>query len=477
MNEDKSFAEYLQRLKIQDLLIDAGYQFYRKDGLRYPAYIRTDSEGKKIPGDKFLVNPRHNTCCKPPTLRSYNVISLIQNFPEMFPEYQSGKNPYLIVNEVCRRLLNMPPQERQSRIQEPSQSSTPFELESYALQRFNPKDFDTQRPFYPYFVTRGINMATQRAFHEHFYLASRTAGDTAYANLAFPLTIPGEKETVGLELRGRARMDGTSGYKGMAPGSNSGRGLWIASPGGTPLDKVRDVYIFESAYDAMAYYQLQSSKAQDKKERNRLYYGVYISTGGHPSVAQIDSLLQHTPRATYHVGYDSDAAGRAFAEQFSQRAELQPPRGMTIPEDMQDYMASLRDRTNVFSGDPDLLPMELLRKYATYESHAEEYESMRSSRLSAPVDTQEEGRKMQAAHQEYDKALLAHLGLYRRPEPIQVIRELPEEGCKDWNEQLLAGQTRTEAQGADLDGNGQVETSESQQEEKKETIIHTRHTR
>ena len=43
-----SFDDFRERLDIQDVLIDAGYQFYRPDGLRYPTYIRLDSLGNII---------------------------------------------------------------------------------------------------------------------------------------------------------------------------------------------------------------------------------------------------------------------------------------------------------------------------------------------------------------------------------------------------------------------------------------------
>lgn len=51
-------------------------------------------------------------------------------------------------------------------------------------------------------------------------------------------------------------MDGSGSYKGKAEGSNSSEGLWIASPAKTPLAEAKRIYWFESAYDAMAYYQL-----------------------------------------------------------------------------------------------------------------------------------------------------------------------------------------------------------------------------
>ena len=71
------------------------------------------------------------------------------------------------------------------------------------------------------------------------------------------MVIPGkdDKGIVGFEERGRARADGTS-YKGMARGSNASEGLWLGSPNGTKLQDAKRVFLFESAYDAMAFYQL-----------------------------------------------------------------------------------------------------------------------------------------------------------------------------------------------------------------------------
>ena len=36
---DLTYDDFLQRLNIQDVLIDAGYHLNRRDGLRYPADV------------------------------------------------------------------------------------------------------------------------------------------------------------------------------------------------------------------------------------------------------------------------------------------------------------------------------------------------------------------------------------------------------------------------------------------------------
>ena len=42
-------------LPVQAVLQDAGYHLNRKDGIRYPSYVRLDSNGRRIRGDKFIV--------------------------------------------------------------------------------------------------------------------------------------------------------------------------------------------------------------------------------------------------------------------------------------------------------------------------------------------------------------------------------------------------------------------------------------
>ena len=48
-----TYTDYLQRLSVQDVLRDAGYVRNRKDGLRYPSFVRLDEKGMqtRIPLD------------------------------------------------------------------------------------------------------------------------------------------------------------------------------------------------------------------------------------------------------------------------------------------------------------------------------------------------------------------------------------------------------------------------------------------
>ena len=51
-NNELTYNDFLQRLNIQELLVDAGYQLNKRDGLRYPSYVKVDSHGQRVRGDR-----------------------------------------------------------------------------------------------------------------------------------------------------------------------------------------------------------------------------------------------------------------------------------------------------------------------------------------------------------------------------------------------------------------------------------------
>lgn len=309
-----TYDDFLRRVSIQDVLEDAGYRFYRRDGLKYPSYIRLGSDGRKVPGDKFIVNAGGWGCFHPPEQKVYNVISFIKEHQNLFSDYKPGMDKDLLVNLVCNRLLNNPVSEKELRAIIPNRNVKPFRLSDYRLQHLEPSDRNSQRTFDRFFGSRGIDHDTQAIFKDFFMLATKQRKDgLSFANLSFPLRVPGQDAVVGMEERGRERKDGKS-YRGKAEGSNGTEGLWIANLTGEPLDKAKTVLWFESAYDAMARFQLDQCK--DFKP-----YGVYVSTGGNPTIMQIRGMLSATPRAEHFLGFDKDVAGKQFVANFKSIAD------------------------------------------------------------------------------------------------------------------------------------------------------------
>lgn len=500
-----TYDDFKNRLSIQDVLLDAGYTLNRRDGLRYPSFVRLDSEGRRIRGDKFIVTGNGLCCFQPPVQKNYNVISFIKEHPAFFSDYTPGMDKDRLVNLVCNRLLNNPIEDREAKIFRPERDLPPFRIGDYRMHHFEGSDRETQKPFYPYFKPRGINLSTQYAFHHDFVLAERTASNgQVYRNLSFPMTIPGgDGKIVGLEERGRRKLDGTS-YKGMARGSNASEGLWLSSPADTKLEDAKRVFVFESAYDAMAFYQLLTGKDSvlDYKERKELSAGVFASTGGNPSVKQFEGLVKTAKQATFHLGFDMDEAGQQFAEQFKSvatahgvdekrviREEISPgykdfneellgsiamknhPLAKdNVPDAYQDYVDSFRKTSKDIptvkallhptDEQVDLLPQDTRKLYARYDSLYEDAYEMRSSRLVAPDDKESAIQGAMEAHKDFRESLCKALAI---KEDMAAMDIEPEDDGNDKKIQHDVDYTT----GIDEQGNVEMEVETSNMEERR----------
>ena len=483
-----TYDDFKQRLSIQDILVDAGYTLNRRDGLRYPSYVRLGSDGRRIHGDKFIVTANGQCCFQPPTQKNYNVIGFIKSHPEMFSDYTPGMDKDRLVNLVCNRLLNNPIEDRETKIVTERQQLPNFSIDDYTLHKFEGGNRETQKPFYPYFKPRGLNLSTQYAFRKDFFLAERKTEDgSVYKNLAFPMRVPGkEDKIVGLEERGRRKPDGTS-YKGIARGSNASEGLWIASPEATKLQDAKRVFIFESAYDAMAFHQILMGKGSslDAEAKKELSHAVFASTGGNPSTRQLEGLIRTAKDATFHIGFDMDEAGRKFEEQFKALAKKEnvpsrrivreePSEGYkdfndellanivrrnhplakhNVRDELKDYVDSFRKHPDDIpsvkevlhpnDSQIDLLPKSLWQLYVHYETLYEDAYTMQHSQLVAPED--KEGIR--------EKALDA--GKAFRAELANALGIKEEAEAEDDEKKVTAG--------VDLDADGNVEVNESEE--------------
>lgn len=428
-----TYDDFLRRLTIQDVLIDAGYRLNRRDGLRYPSYVRTDSDGRRVRGDKFIVTPKGQCCFQPPHQKLYNIISFIKEHPQLFAEYRAGMSGDRLVNLVCNRLLNQPIPDRETRIIQPRRDTRPFNIEDYDIHRFDPQDRDTQKKFYFFFKHRGIDLYTQYAFHRDFCLATRHRPDgQSYTNLAFPLRLPrGTGKIVGFEERGRARMDGSGSYKGKAEGSNSSAGLWIGSPAGTALRDATHVFWFESGYDAMSYYQLH------QKENKDLRKAVFVSTGGTPTEEQMRGVIACSRSARQHICFDTDTAGREFTDNLKKVIHRTVLSGIEPTPERKAYLGSIPAGGGIDGGDTDLLPDALRSSYGKYEAAWEEAMSMRSGGLCHPDDIREQEKLMNSHYRDFRNGLRDFLGLDEKDD-TRFVREEPKAPCKDWNDELLA---------------------------------------
>ena len=218
--KDPKHDDMPQQLDIREVLLDAGYRQNRRFGLRLPSYVRLDSEGKRIRGDKFVLTQDGKRCFRPPRKKEYDAVSFIKEHPQLFAEYYEGIDPDDLVEFVSDRLLPIPAGAlRKQTVEPPDWEVRPFDITDYELHRFDPKKRATQKRFYTYFTYRGIDLRTQAAFHRSFCLATKKRDDgVRYTRLSFPMVLPKEAgKIVGFEERGRARADGSSSYADYAP--------------------------------------------------------------------------------------------------------------------------------------------------------------------------------------------------------------------------------------------------------------------
>lgn len=363
-----TFDDYNRMIKIQELLEDAGFKQYLKDGKTRPSYYQTDDQGRRIHGTNYIVNPVRNNCFHRGEQHTFRPVDFIVVHPEMFAEWNSKTdNRYYLAHLVCRRILNMPEEARRTTYALNSPTRVKFDIDSYQRHTLDPKDRLSWKAFYPYFAHRKISGKTQNAFKAHFFITEKSTptGAITLKNLSFPMYRPNDLKTpVGLEVRGMGKKDGTS-YKGMASGSDHSTGMWIAPLGtaaGTDLSNAKHVYWFESAYDAMAYYQLHS---QDETVKN----GVFISTGGNPTEAQMKGMIKATTLSAHHLCFDNDEAGNNYAASFNKIISDMRKQMPKVTPDMEEYMKSVTDPKDIYlSGNENKLPNDLYDAYGNWES-------------------------------------------------------------------------------------------------------------
>ena len=102
-----------------------------------------------------------------------------------------------------------------------------------------------------FFRARSIDEETVRKFLPFIMRVTDTEAQYKYKDLAFPYTQPGSEKIEGFELRGY------NNFRQKAPGTNSSSAAWIADFTKEQPDNVKNVYFFESGYDAMAFYSWQ----------------------------------------------------------------------------------------------------------------------------------------------------------------------------------------------------------------------------
>ncbi len=342
MKQTVNFKDLKTKVGVDDIAYYLGYRLDRSAGVEM---VLPDTTGHK---DKLIIkNPKEKaaqTYFRRNGAKGGDVVSLIRENLNSF--HESGRNEWEIIGKVMARFANEPI---------PDYGDSLYLAKAgYSDNRvFDPKLYETKEigsdlsEVMAFFAQRGINEETVAVFAP-FIKQIRDSCHTTYKqfNIGFSYTEAGKDKVVGYEIRG------FGSFKSKAAGTNSTTGAWIAdlSQGGEPAD-IRNVYFAESAYDIMAFYQLNHLRLDAA-------HSVFVSLGGTFSDGQVKGIMSHYSEAKAMDCFDNDLAGRIYGIRMA--ALLEGIR-MNIHKEDSEVKITIGDKN--FNIPNDQLSIRELRKH------------------------------------------------------------------------------------------------------------------
>jgi len=263
-----------------------GYEFNKKAGRNPLEYKHPDHNTIVISNPKG----RQRYFTRHETENKGSVIDFVKHRLSLFNEYYSREAEG--INKVLSSFAGV--------IHRPDQAFTSPNKKLWLSERkaFNLNDFRLTNPELKDLLYlsnhRGINKATLETFISYIQLVK--ARHMLSTNIGFPYQVPGTNKIVGFELVNYL-------FKGHARGSNKSEGLWVADLSGTGFPP--NVFIAESAIDAMSFYQLYKQKYQ-------LEQAAFISTGGYVTDGQLRNVIQNYSSSQIHTLFDNDISGHLY---------------------------------------------------------------------------------------------------------------------------------------------------------------------
>lgn len=288
-----NFKELKSRVGIDDIAYSLGYRLDRKAGVgRYIELVLGNGNDKR---DTLIISNPRNKSAQTFFRRDGSkgdVVTLIRENLNAF--FVSGKDDWEKIAKVMARFANMPePEYREDReFVKSVKADQTFDASRYEVKPVQAEKISL------IFSQRGLSADTVKDLSPYLTLLRDKRNDKFDGyNAAFPYTDKDDK-VKGYEIRG------FGGYKSKAAGTDSSSSAWVADLSGGNREAVKRVFFFESAFDAMAFYQVH--KAQLDKET------ALVSIGGTFSDGQITGTMARFPYAKAFDCFDNDLAGRIY---------------------------------------------------------------------------------------------------------------------------------------------------------------------
>ncbi|MGI6794478.1 DUF3991 domain-containing protein, partial [Bacteroides sp. KG68] len=282
------------RVGVDDIAYALGYRLDRKAGVgRYIELVLGENGNKR---DTIIVSNPNNKSAQAYFRRDGSkgdVVTLIRENLNAFPV--SGKDDWQKIAKVLARFANMPePEYREdSDYVKSVKTDAIFDSNRYEVKPINPERIPAL------FSQRGISDETVKALSPFISLIrdKRNEKFNGY-NIGFPYTNGKDDAIKGYEIRGHG------GYKSKAAGTDSSTSAWVADLSNGNNGMVKSVFFCESAFDAMAFYQMNKTQLGNDV--------ALVSLGGTFSDKQITNTMERFPYARAFDCFDNDLAGRIY---------------------------------------------------------------------------------------------------------------------------------------------------------------------
>ena len=295
MSEYKvNFKDLKSRVGVDDIAYALGYRLDRRAGVgRYIELVLGEGRDKR---DTIIVSHPNDKARQTFFRRNGtkgDVVTLIRENMSAF--MVTGKDEWQKIAKVMARFANMPEPEYSDDREYVKSFKQPVVFDS---TRYDVKPISLDN-IPALFSHRGISDDTVQAL-SHYLCLIRDKRNTKFdgCNIGFPYTDARSDDVRGYEIRGHG------GYKSKAAGTDSSSSAWVADLTGGNREAVRSVFFCESAFDAMAFYQMN---------RRRLDTGMaLVSLGGTFSDRQVTGVMERFPHARAFDCFDNDLAGRVY---------------------------------------------------------------------------------------------------------------------------------------------------------------------
>lgn len=307
--ERVSFQDLKAHVGVDDVAYSLGYRLDRRAGVgRYFEMVLNSGATKQ---DTLIIRNTVNKAAQTFFRRDGShgdVITLIKDNLHHFNT--SGRNEWEKIANVLSDMAHIPTQSFREDLQHinANRGAKPFDPERYDVKPIDKANIPGL------LKVRGFSDDTISVFSPFIKLISdRQNRNFNGFNIGFPYVAGCQEGIVGYEIRG------FGGFKSKAAGTNSNSAAWIADFSHGNGAMVSDVYFFESAFDAMAYYQMNKARMNAETRPFAL-----VSLGGTFSDQQVLGVIDRFPNATLSDCFDNDIAGRINAIRLMGVAENKP---------------------------------------------------------------------------------------------------------------------------------------------------------